>query len=423
MYWNLSVCLLNPFSQLNNRKFSLPWAYCYNLEYNDNPKHFLREWWLWKKIDNDSQLIDKMFKDSIGGKKTKLNHVLKYLKSNISANLHILVDLSKVPQSFFDFLKAWKLKNQIVLHLVVWDTLTFNQVEKVKDLVESLKYVTIWSLSWESITFDETKNWIEIQKIYDEIVFIQMQTSLSITEYIKKTINEWIKYSEISPVSFLDAIPFKDWDAFIILEPDAEKISSITKAFEVSINENKRKDFNNFNSLFITKPLSHSLLSVLKAPYSIYENNVLLEKISWESILKILSDNEIRVLQLWNQKNLRLINKSFNNEVAVVYDGHKKIRCESLYNEKNELVAQENKILLDRRSEMENLFELSMFAISVNDQNVINKYVQFLKEKELDYLIIDFNIKKVFSNMDLKKNQVWPLDLHKFLLNYFSING
>ena len=48
-----------------------------------------------------------MFKDSIGGKKTKLNHVLKYLKSNISANLHILVDLSKVPQSFFDFLKTW----------------------------------------------------------------------------------------------------------------------------------------------------------------------------------------------------------------------------------------------------------------------------------------------------------------------------
>ncbi|MBR4567366.1 hypothetical protein IKO18_02855 [bacterium] len=64
-------------------------------------------------------MIDKMFKDSIGGKKTKLNHVLKYLKSNISANLHILVDLSKVPQSFFDFLKTWKLKNQIVLHLVV----------------------------------------------------------------------------------------------------------------------------------------------------------------------------------------------------------------------------------------------------------------------------------------------------------------
>ena len=92
--------------------------------------------------------------------------------------------------------------------------------------------------------------------------------------------------------------------------------------------------------------------------------------------------------------------------MSVVYDGHKKIRCESLYNEKSELVAQENKILLDRRSEMENLFELSMFAISVNDQNVINKYVQFLKEKELDYLIIDFNIKKVFSNMDLKKNQV-----------------
>jgi hypothetical protein len=60
-----------------------------------------------------------MFKDSIGGKKTKLDYVLKYLKSNISANLHILIELSKVPQSFFDFLKTWKLKNQIVLHLVV----------------------------------------------------------------------------------------------------------------------------------------------------------------------------------------------------------------------------------------------------------------------------------------------------------------
>jgi hypothetical protein len=107
---------------------------------------------------------------------------------------------------------------------VVWDTSTFNQVGKVEDLVESLKNVTIWSLSWESITFDETKNWIEIQKIYDEIVFIQMQTSLSITEYIKKINSNWIKYSEISPVSFLNAIPFKDWDAFVILEPDAEKI-------------------------------------------------------------------------------------------------------------------------------------------------------------------------------------------------------
>ena len=52
---------------------------------------------------------------------------------------------------------------------------------------------------------------------------------------------------------------------------------------------------------------------------------------------QLLSQNEIRLLQLWDKKHLKLLNKYFNWEKWVVYDWHKKLRCEDKTNEKGEM--------------------------------------------------------------------------------------
>jgi hypothetical protein len=71
----------------------------------------------------------------------------------------------------------------------------------------------------------------------------------------------------------------------------------VTKVFEVSKNENKRTEFNSFDLIFITKQLPELKLFVVKSPYSIYDNQVLIEKDSVSTLPEKLSDNELRMIQ------------------------------------------------------------------------------------------------------------------------------
>jgi hypothetical protein len=71
----------------------------------------------------------------------------------------------------------------------------------------------------------------------------------------------------------------------------------VTKVFEVSKDEKKRTVFNNFDLIFITKQLPELKLFVVKSPYSIYENQVLIEKDSVSTLPEKLSDNELRMVQ------------------------------------------------------------------------------------------------------------------------------
>jgi hypothetical protein len=49
--------------------------------------------------------------------------------------------------------------------------------------------------------------------------------------------------------------------------------------------------------IFITKQLPDLKLFVVKSPYSIYENQVLIEKDSVSTLPEKLSDNELRMVQ------------------------------------------------------------------------------------------------------------------------------
>ncbi|MBQ9554342.1 hypothetical protein IJU97_05375 [bacterium] len=62
------------------------------------------------------------------------------------------------------------------------------------------------------------------------------------------------------------------------MEDEIERIASITKALEVSIREEKKSEFNNYDVAFITKPLKNLSLCCVTAPYAIYENSFLLKR-------------------------------------------------------------------------------------------------------------------------------------------------
>ena len=419
MAWKISVCVLNPFLKEEDIPYAIKGLNTYSLRFDGkNPKHFMREWGAWKVFVKDEVLL----KNIIGKKlvSDEFENIFKVLEKVHSASLHVLLSFSSCIKFLEVLLENYVLSNSIFLHLVIEDETDKNFLSEIERLLSKYPFLILASLSWRKSTFNENASWDETQKIYDEICFIQMQTGSTLQEYLLKCEEEWIPVEKIVPVSFINSQPLEDWDVFFILEDEIERIASITKALEVSIREEKKSEFNNYDVAFITKPLKNLSLCCVTAPYAIYENSFLLKREQWESLLKRFSDKEIRVVQLWNKKHLRLINKDFNNGESIVYDGHKKIRCENIVSWKGELLANENKILLKKFEECIDEFEMSMLGMETGDSNVLANYLDILKVSWCDSFIVDFWKGVVYSNLEFWKKELNSIDLHKILLHYFN---
>ena len=183
--------------------------------------------------------------------------------------------------------------------------------------------------------------------------------------------------------------------------------------FEVSKDDGKRLKFNNFNLIFITKNLPNLELFVVKSPYSIYDNHVFIEKNSMSTLPENFSENEIRLVELWDRKHLKLLNKYFNNEQWMVFDWHKKVRCE----DKDSYFC---KLLLPSKNfSADNNFEVSLISLEDWDASFLVEYLSLVKQEWIDAIIVSFTDKVVYSNLDFsKKNLDWEI-LHEIVIKEF----
>ena len=373
----------------------------------------MRELWVWKILQTDEEILQELLK---WWKESKF---LKTISSccHKDTAVHFVFPLDYF-ELYFPFLESWNLKNKLYLHLVYSDVeIDLWKVEKIEKLSAKNNWLIIASISQELSVFNENSDWWELQKFYDEIGFFQIQISLSASEYLKKIINENKKY--IAPVSFIDSQAIEDGDVCIIWELDQEKIASISKVFEVSKDDGKRLKFNNFNLIFITKNLPNLELFVVKSPYSIYDNHVFIEKNSMSTLPENFSENEIRLIELWDRKHLKLLNKYFNNEQWMVFDWHKKVRCEDKYNDNWELAVSLNELLLKRLSDDINNFEVSLISLEDWDASFLVEYLSLVKQEWIDAIIVSFTDKVVYSNLDFsKKNLDWEI-LHEIIIKEF----
>ena len=399
----LSVLVLNPFSsKIVDKKINNNWLKKYDLDIHWWIKHFMRELWVWKTLQTDEEIMQKLLE---WGEKSKFYKTIKSCcnKNNV---VHMVYPLNYF-ELYFPFLENWNLNNKVFLHLVYSDSeQDLWKIKKIENLVLKNNRLVIASLSQERSVFNENCDWRELQKWYDEIWFFQMQTSFQASEYLKKCIADGDTY--IAPVSFIDSQAIEDWDICFLGEIDQEKIASVTKVFEVSKNENKRTEFNSFDLIFITKQLPELKLFVVKSPYSIYDNQVLIEKDSVSTLPEKLSDNELRMIQFWDKYHLKLLNKYFNNEKWIIYDWHKKVRCEDKYNDEWNLAVSSNELILKKFSDEISNFEVSLLSYEDDDFSSVNEYLDIVNQNWIDVIIISVSEKLVYSSLDFsKKNLNW----------------
>ena len=412
----LSVLVLNPFSsKILDKKIEWAWLKKYNLEISWWIKHFMREFWVWKSLQTDEEKLKKLLS---WGERSDFLKILKQCcdKNNV---IHMVYPMNYF-ELYFPFLENWNLSNKIFLHLVYDNAeIDLYKIEKIEELVWKNNRLVVASLAQSSSVFNESVDWRELQKWYDEIWFFQIQTSLKASEYLKKCLEEWKDY--IDPVSFINSQAIEDWDICIIWELDQEKIASISKVFEVSKDDNKRKKFNNFDIIFITKQLPSLKLFVVKSPYSVYENSVFIQKDNLPTLPEIFSQNEIRLLQLWDKHHLKLLNKYFNDERWVIYDWHKKVRCEDKYNDEWVLAVSSNELILKRFSD--EIYNNELFFLSFEDEDLssVKEYLNTINQFSLGFIIISVTENAVYSNLDFpKKNLSWEI-LYKTIVEYFWV--
>jgi hypothetical protein len=122
------------------------------------------------------------------------------------------------------------------------------------------------------------------------------------------------------------------------------------------------------------------------------------------------SEKEIRLVELWDRKLLKLLNKYFNNEQWMVFDWHKKVRCEDKYNDNWELAVSLNELLLKRLSDDINNFEVSLISLEDWDASFLVEYLSLVKQEWIDAIIVSFPDDAVYSNLDFsKKNLDWEI--------------
>jgi hypothetical protein len=137
---------------------------------------------------------------------------------------------------------------------------------------------------------------------------------------------------------------------------------------------------------------------------------VLIEKEHLSTLPEKFSNGEIRMIQIWDKEHLKLLNKYFNNERGVVYDWHKKVRCEDKYNETWELAVSANELILKRFSDEFSNYEISFLSFEDESGEYVWEYLDIVRQNWIDVIVVCVDENVVYSTIDFsKKNLNWEI--------------
>ncbi len=353
------------------------------------------------------------------------NPLLDQIKKQLStrkSNLHLLVSLTQAQELFPLVVKQMQGNGQIFVHIALEksEKETLLAAAKRLEAQEEKSECIIASLAGENSIFNQKGERSETQKVYDEIVFNQSQTSFSLSEYLNKQFENEKATEEIAPVSFVCAEPLEENDVFLILESDAEKIELLTKTFEVSINEEKKADFSDFNPIFITKPLPQLLLATIKRPYPSYEGLSLIEEKAVATLPEKIAEQEFRQLYLGNPQQLKLLSKYLSNESGILVDGQKMEACKALISEAGELLQTESESLVKSFEKQAKQFEVFFLACELgnSDAKILDQLLSIGQEEKISFLICDRQRQMLWTNADLALEKGEAPALHHAILDY-----
>ncbi|MDD3262424.1 MAG: 2,3-bisphosphoglycerate-independent phosphoglycerate mutase [Candidatus Absconditabacteria bacterium] len=199
-------------------------------------------------------------------------------------------------------------------------------MQEFETYLQQFPNVVIASLAGRYYAMDRDNNRERVQKAYDEIMFGQLQTNDTPSEYIFKSYEKELTDEFLVPVSFMDGEQIEDGDAIFFLNFRSDRARQMTQAFVASMNPEKTKNYIDRNSRFMTKSLRNIYLSTMTKYYKEYEGNVFVKPFNIKNTLgEVISHNERKQLHVAETEKFAHVTKFFNGDKHIVYNGEKDI--------------------------------------------------------------------------------------------------
>jgi 2,3-bisphosphoglycerate-independent phosphoglycerate mutase len=174
---------------------------------------------------------------------------------------------------------------------------------------------------------DRDNNWERIQKSYDEIMFGQLQTSDTPTEYIAKQYELGIMDEFLLPVSFIGAEQIENGDTVFHLNFRSDRARQMTQAIMVSSKPSLTKEYSaRPTNGFTLKQLHDVYLVTMTKYYKEYDGPMFIKESDIKHTLgETISSAEGRQLHIAETEKFAHVTKFFNGDRQIVYDGEKDI--------------------------------------------------------------------------------------------------
>jgi len=291
--------------------------------------------WTWRIIKQFLVEIDDMFADGSFAKLPELKNAIEHCKKNDSI-LHIIQlfwpgGVHAIDTHLKNILLLIPKDITVCLHLFTdgRDLDPHSWLSLMNEFIVFLKKfpnVKISSLAWRYYGMDRDNNRERIQKSYDEIMFGQLQTSDTPSEYIAKQYEQGITDEFIKPVSFTRWEQIEDGDAIFHLNFRSDRGRQLTQAIMVSIDKKKAQDYPTRDRHFMTKRINNIYFVTMTKYYKEYEGNLFIKPMNIKNTLgEVLAEHELRQLHVAETEKYAHVTKFFNGDKQIVYDREKDI--------------------------------------------------------------------------------------------------
>ena len=256
-----------------------------------------------KENDSTLHLIQLFWPGGVHAMDTHLKKILKLIPKEINVSLHLFGDGRDLdPKSMLGLMQEFE------------------------KFLTKFPNVKISSLAWRYYGMDRDNNRERIQKSYDEIVFGQLQTSDTPSEYIAKQYEQLITDEFLLPVSFTRWDQIESGDAVFHLNFRSDRAREMTQAIMVSLNKKNAENYPTRPRHFLIKRLSNVYFAAMTKSYKEYEWPLFIKEQNIKNTLsEVISHHELRQLHLAETEKFAHVTKFFNGDRQIVFDGEKDI--------------------------------------------------------------------------------------------------
>lgn len=239
----------------------------------------------------------------VHGMDSHLHKIIKIIPKDVNVSLHLFGDgRDLAPNSMLELMQEFE------------------------KFLEKFPNVKISSLAWRYYAMDRDNNRERIQRSYDEIMFGQLQTSDTPSEYIAKQYELEITDEFITPVSFTRGEQVESDDAIFHLNFRSDRARELTQAIMISMDKKNGDLYQAREKNIITKRLSNIYFATMTKYFKEYDWPVFIKHIDIKNTLaEVISHNELRQLHLAETEKFAHVTKFFNGNKQIVRDGEKDI--------------------------------------------------------------------------------------------------